>query len=226
MLDLPVHVPLLMVLCCLAGVFALYRASGNSKTMLWICGIWMAFQAAVSLTGFYLASFSMPPRFLLIIGPPFLLILVLFNNRDGKRFLDRLDLTTLMWAHTIRVPLEFCFFWLHQHGYYPAEMTYDGRNFGYLAGLTAPFMIWLTLPANTPARYWGLMTWNFLCIGLMINSIRMGILSSPHFAAAYGYEVPNRALGYFPYVWQPSLLVPLFFLGHVVGIRRLIKQKY
>jgi hypothetical protein len=55
----------------------------------------------------------------------------------------------------------------------------------------------------------------------MINSIRVGILSSPHFAEVYGFEVPNRALGYFPFVWQPSVLVPLFFLAHVVAIRQL-----
>ncbi|MBK6998267.1 MAG: hypothetical protein IPH31_26575 [Lewinellaceae bacterium] len=98
----------------------------------------MALQAAVSLTGFYLAEFSMPPRFLLIIGPPFLVILALFNHAGGKRFLDQMDLSTLMWLHTIRVPLEIGFFWLNQYGYFPTEMTYDGQNFGYLAGLTAP----------------------------------------------------------------------------------------
>lgn len=225
MLDLPIHIPLLAVVCCLAGVFVLYRAAGNSKTILWVCGIWMTFQAGISMTGFYLADFSMPPRFLLIIGPPFLLILVLFNHRRGKKILDGLDLTTIMWGNTVRVPLEICFFWLNQHGLFPTEMTYDGRNFGYLAGLTAPFAIWFTIPVNTTARRWGLILWNIFCIGLMINSIRLGIMSSPHFAEKYGFDIPNRGLGYFPFIWQPSVLVPLFFFCHLVAIRQVLAKK-
>ncbi len=225
MLDLPIRVPLLVTICCFAGVYALYRATNKNKTILWVCGIWMALQAAVSLTGFYLAEFSMPPRFLLIIGPPFLVILALFNHAGGKRFLDQMDLSTLMWLHTIRVPLEIGFFWLNQYGYFPTEMTYDGQNFGYLAGLTAPFLIWFTMPTDTPKRLWVLLIWNVLCIGLMLNSIRMGILSSPHFAEEHGYAIPNTALGYFPFIWQPSFLVPLFSLAHLVAIRQLLKKK-
>lgn len=225
MFDLSFEASLLTVFCTLAGVFALYKATDKNKLVLWVCGIWIVFQGVVSSTGFYLADFSIPPRFLLIIGPPFLFILVLFNIRSGKRFLDQMDLKTLMWSHTLRVPLELVFFWLNQDGYFPTEMTFEGRNFGYIAGLTAPFMIWFTMPATTEKRRWALLIWNMLCILIMINSIRLGILSSPHFAAQYGFEIPNTGLGYFPFIWQPSFLVPLFSMAHIVTIRQLWLRK-
>lgn len=222
MLDLPIHIPLLMAACCVAGVFALYHASEKNARVFWVCSLWLLLQSCISITGFYLADTS-SPRFLLIIGPPFLLIPILFWTSWGKHFLDQLDLDVLMWSNTIRIPLELCFFWLNQHGHFPTEMTFDGRNFGYLAGLTAPFIIWFTMPANTAVKRRALVAWNIVCIGLMINSIRVGILSSPNFAAKYGYEIPNSALGYFPFVWQPSYIVPYFFLAHLVVIRRMWK---
>lgn len=221
MLDLPVRIPLLMAAITLVALYAFYKSSGKNKWVLSLGGSWLALQAAVSLTGFYYRDFSLPPRFSLLIGPPLLFAIGLFFSRAGKNFLDRLDLIVLMWFHTVRIPLELCLLWLYQEGQVPVEMTFEGRNFGYFAGLTAPFLVWLAFPPVTRARRVLLIAWNVACVLLWLNIVGTGIASSPHFAERFGIETENRAVFYFPFVWLPSFVAPALLLAHLAAIRQL-----
>jgi hypothetical protein len=72
--------------------------------------------------------------------------LVNINNTysDGveKRGLDKKILTLL---HIIRIPVELGLYWLFIYKAIPQLMTFEGRNFDILVGLTVPFdlLLWL-----------------------------------------------------------------------------------
>lgn len=221
MLNLPFNIPLLMVVCSLATALMLYKAAANNKLVLWITGAWLALQAAVSLTGFYHNDFSLPPRFVLLAGPPLIFLAALFFTRRGKKILDSLDLKTLTWLHFIRVPVEICLLWLYREGQIPVEMTFEGRNFDVVSGLTAPLMIWLAFPSNGPPRRGLLLVWNFVCLGLLINIVGTAVAASPYFAERFHFETVNIGVLYFPFIWLPCLIVPVVLLAHAAAIRKL-----
>lgn len=225
MLDLPFNIPFLMVVTALATALMLHKASGNNNRVLWITGGWLALQAAVSLTGFYHNDFSLPPRFALLVGPPLIFIIALFFSSGGKNFLDNLDLKALTWLHIVRIPVEMCLLWLYREGQIPVEMTFEGRNFDILSGLSAPFVVWLAFSQNATARRGPLLLWNVVCLGLLLNIVGTAVASSPYFARSFGFESVNNAVFYFPFVWLPCLIVPIVFLAHVAAIRKLLNHK-
>src|SRR6188768_4202462 len=104
--NLPIFVSLFLVLTTILTIAFFYSAARNSKTTLFVLVIWLLVQSAVGLSGFYLVTDTIPPRFSLTIVPPVLFIVFLFLTSKGRRYLDSLDLKTLTVLHSIRIPVE------------------------------------------------------------------------------------------------------------------------
>ncbi|MCZ4501165.1 MAG: hypothetical protein JWQ74_3722, partial [Marmoricola sp.] len=66
--------------------------------------------------------------------------IVFFSTKKGQAFIDGLDIRTLTLFHIIRLPVELTLFWLFMHKGVPELMTFEGRNFDILSGITAPVM--------------------------------------------------------------------------------------
>lgn len=223
MLDLPVTLPLLMAICAFFTVGGLYRAAAKNKMVLWISGAWLALQGAVSLTGFYHNDYSLPPRFVLLVGPPLIFIAVLFFTERGRKFLDSLHILGLTRLHIVRIPVELCLLLLFRHGQVPIDMTFEGRNFDIISGLSTPVIVWLAFPQNGPVRRWLLVVWNVVCLGLLFNIVGTAIAASPYFAAQFGFSTPNVGVFYFPFVWLPCLIVPVVLLAHLAALWKLLR---
>jgi hypothetical protein len=103
-------------------------------------------------------------------------------------------------------------------------MTFEGRNFDILSGLTAPIIYYLYFVKKCVNKN-VFITWNLICIGLLLNVVINAILSVPSPFQQFAFEQPNIAILYFPYVWLPSCVVPLVFLSHFVTIRQLVGKK-
>jgi len=80
----------------------------------------------------------MPPRFGLLLLPPVALIIAIFFTAKGRLFIDGFDVKTLTLLHVVRIPVELTLYWLFVHKTVPQLMTFEGRNFDILCGLTAP----------------------------------------------------------------------------------------
>jgi len=70
-----------------------------------------------------------------------------------------------------------------------------------------------------------LIAWNIACILLLLNVATNAVLSLPARFHQFGYEQPDIALGYFPFLLLPSCLVPLVLFSNLAAIRKLITQK-
>jgi hypothetical protein len=218
------YVYIIFGLTTLLTVYLFYKASGKSNSTLVVLVVWLLFQALMGLAGFYLITDTVPPRFPLLIVPPLLFIIVLFLTPSGKAYIDGLDLRTLTILHIIRVPVELVLFWLFVHKAIPELMTFEGRNFDILSGITAPIMYYLGFTNNKP-KAGVLIAWNIVCLGLLINIVVNAALSVPSPIQQFAFDQPNVGILFFPFNWLPACVVPLVLLSHLASLRQLLLKK-
>lgn len=185
---------------------------------------WLLLQGIVAATGFYTVTTSNPPRFLLLVVPPLLLVIVLFASKQGRRWLDRLHPGQLTLLHTIRIPVELVLYALYLHQTVPQLMTFEGRNWDILSGITAPFIYYFGYVKNKIPVRW-LLLWNIGCLLLLFNIVAHAVLSAPFPFQQLAFEQPNVAVLHFPFVWLPCFVVPVVLLSHLVCMRQLLQQK-
>ena len=177
--------------------------------------------AVLAVNGFYLAN-TLPPRFPLAPFPTIVILLILFWAFGRKGVTDK-QLQTLTLLSVIRVPVEFVLLWLYQHEQVPQLMTFEGRNFDILSGLTAPLVAWLAFRGGKTNRPL-LIIWNLLAFGLLLNIMTIAILSLETPFQQLAFEQPNRGVLYFPFIWLPAIIVPIVFVSHVLSLWQLLKR--
>src|SRR5688572_15576639 len=103
--SLPVYISYVFIATTFLTAFIFFRAAHFSKPAIGVILLWMLVQGVVGYNGFYTVTNTIPPRFVLLIGPPVLLIIGLFLTRPGRDFIDSLDLKMLTWLHVVRIPV-------------------------------------------------------------------------------------------------------------------------
>lgn len=219
--NLPVYISIIFALTTFVTLLFFYKASGNSKWVLTGSLAWLAIQAIVASTGFYTITNSIPPRLILALLPPLILIALLFSTYTGRNFIDRLDASTLTALHIIRVPVEFVLLWLFINKTVPGIITFEGRNFDILSGLTSPFVWYFGFVKNRLGKKI-LLAWNIACLLLLLNVVITAILSAPFNFQQFAFDQPAIAILYFPFIWLPCFVVPVVLFAHLVAIKRFI----
>lgn len=184
---------------------------------------WLAIQALIGLSDFYTVTDTVPPRFVLMVLPPVLLIIGLFATTKGRAYIDGLDIKVLTVLHTVRIPVEIVLFWLFVHKTVPELMTFEGRNFDILSGLTAPLIFYFGFVKKKLGRKI-ILIWNFICLGLLANIVVNAVLSAPFPFQKFAFDQPNIAVLYFPFNWLPSFVVPVVLFSHLATIRQLVNK--
>jgi hypothetical protein len=188
--------------------------------------IWLVLQAVLTSKNIYNTDTnSFPPKIMLIgILPTILIIIMLFATSKGRQFIDNLPLKNLTYLNIVRIPVEIALFWLFMNKAIPELMTFEGRNFDILAGLTAPFIAYFGL-TKLKISSKGILIWNFVCLGLLINIVVNALFSAPSPIQKFAFEQPNIAILNFPFSWLPTFIVPIVLFGHLTSIRQLLKRK-
>lgn len=224
MTQLPAFISIFFGLTTVVIVLLFYRAAHYLKAVLYVLLLWLILQATIALTGFYTVTNVIPPRFLLLVAPPLLGILLLFITKSGRRFLDHLDLRALTILHVIRIPVELVLYGLFLFHFVPEIMTFEGRNWDVFSGLTAPLMFYFVFIKNKLGKK-TLLVWNIVCLGLLLNIVSYAILSAPSPLQKLSFDQPNLAVLYFPFIWLPCCVVPLVLLSHLASIRLILKKR-
>lgn len=187
---------------------------------------WLIVQAIFSLQNIYNSDpNSFPPKIMLFgIFPALITIILLFITKSGRIFIDSLPLKNLTYLHVVRVPVEIVLYWLFIYKTIPRLMTFEGRNFDILAGITAPLIAYFGF---TKAKFnrWFILVWNFVCLGLLMNIVVTALFSIPSPIQKFAFDQPNMAVLNFPFTWLPAFIVPVVLFSHLVSIRQLLKQK-
>lgn len=192
-----------------------------AKIFSFLLAFWLIFQAIFGIGGFYLKTDAVPPRLLLFGLFPALLVILVYFVFFRKNFIERLPLKTLTLLHIVRIPVEIVLFWLAEQQLVPELMTFEGRNFDILSGLTAPLVFLLAFRKGKTKRTL-LIVWNFFALGLLFNIVINAVLSFPFPFQQFAFDQPNRALLYFPFVWLPTVIVPLVFFSHLICLWQLL----
>ena len=115
MSQLPLYISLLFVLTTALTVFFFYKATHFSKQSLIVIVAWLAITGLIAMSGFFKITNTIPPRFIVLVAPPLLLISTIFFTQQGRCFIDQLSLKTLTLLHVVRIPVELILFFLYQH---------------------------------------------------------------------------------------------------------------
>ncbi|MET0393304.1 MAG: hypothetical protein ABW019_09190 [Chitinophagaceae bacterium] len=231
---LPFYIPLLFFLTAAATLLLFDRAVIHSQALpgkkagsVFLAMIaWLAIQAALAVNHVYSADTrSLPPKIVLFgIAPPVLVLILLFATKSGRRFIDRLPLLRLTWLHAIRIPVEIVLLLLFIHQAVPQLMTFEGRNFDILAGLTAPFIAYYGVKKASLHRRL-ILAWNFISLALLLNIVIHAFLSAPSPLQRLAFDRPNIAILHFPFSWLPTFIVPVVLFSHLAAIRQLIRRQ-
>lgn len=218
--EVPFYVPLTFILTTALTFLLFVRATHLPRFARIGLLLWLGFQGCLAYAGFYLEVSSHPFRFLLAAPPALLLILGIFVSKHGKQWIETLDVKKLTLLHTVRIPVEIVLYWFFLYKMIPGLMTFSGRNFDILAGITAPVVYYLVFIRETMGRK-ALLLWNIICLLLLLNIIAHAILSTPIPVQQFAFDQPNRAILYFPLVWLPTFVVPIVLFSHFVAIYKL-----
>ena len=133
--------------------------------------------------------------------------------------MDQINLTNYTYLHTIRVGVEFVLLWLVFEKLMPESMSFHGRNFDILSGITAPLIAYYGY-INKKLSHKLLLIWNVVCLLLVLQVVITGVFSAPSAIQKLAFDQPNEAVLYFPLVLLPSIVVPIVIFGHLVAIRK------
>jgi hypothetical protein len=186
--------------------------------------IWLTIQAVLTLKNIYKSDTNIfPPKIILTgILPTVLIIILLFATSKGRQFIDSLPLKNLTYLNIVRIPVEIILFWLFLNKAIPELMTFEGRNFDILAGISAPIIAYFGL-TKTKLSKKIILLWNFICLGLLANIVVNALFSAPSPIQKFAFDQPNIAILNFPFSWLPTFIVPIVLFGHLTSIRQLLK---
>ena len=211
------------------GIFIhMVRRSGTdtwaARLALFAVPFWLVFQFVVGSAGFYTNTAALPPRmFVFGVAPALLFIAGIFIFARST-FVASLPLTILTIIHIVRIPVELTLAWLADAHAVPQVMTFRGTNFDIWSGLTAPIALYF---AYTKARMsWGvLLIWNISALLLVLNIVITAILCVPSPIQQLAFDQPNIAVLYSPYIWLPTVIVPIVFFSHFASLYQLFTRK-
>ena len=202
-------------------------ANVRQRTLLIMAGVfaWTGLQGILSFSDFYAANLdAMPPRLVLFgIAPMLVLIIGLFLSAQGQVFIDSLPLNLLTYIHIVRIPVEIALLLLARKGFIPDIMTFEGRNYDIVAGITAPLVAYFGITKGHMNKTM-LIGWNLICLALLMNIVVMGVLSAPLPFQQMAFEQPNVAVLIFPFSWLPTVIVPIVLFSHLVSLRQIMKR--
>ncbi|HUR64708.1 MAG TPA: hypothetical protein VMZ03_00025 [Chitinophagaceae bacterium] len=218
MQSIPTYISLLFIVISFFTIAFFYLAAHRSWIPVIVLLIWSGLHCVLALNGFYLVTDGVPPRTILFLLPTIIAIILLFTV--GKKFTLSLDIKWLTILHMVRVLVEIGIFLLLQKKLVPELMTFEGRNFDILSGITAPFVFYFGFIRKTLSRKM-LLAWNFLCLALLLNVLINAVLAIPSAFQQQAFDQPNVGVLYFPVVLLPVLIVALVLYSHLVCIVRL-----
>jgi len=194
-----------------------------SRSLRWVVAAmvgWTVLTAVLALTGTLAGFTSSPPwvPILVLAELAFVVWLAWFSSRSD--LLTQIPQFLLVGFQCFRIPVELLLAMLGTSGLLAIEMTYYGRNFDVVVGVTAILLaVWLHWRGEKPLRPI-ILGWNVMGLCLLTVVLAHGILSVPYQFQLLQLSVPTFVVAQFPVVWLLTVLVPTAYLLHFISIRR------
>ena len=220
--NLPIWIDLTFIVTCILTISLFHFSNGRQKKLTLLIIVWSIIQSILAYIGFYKNPGFIPPRFGLVIIPTIFLIIYGLLPKQQKWFFEKRETKISTFLHSVRLPVEIVLFGLFTNKMIPELMTFEGRNYDILMGITAPIIGWLFIKQKVSKKI--LMVWNITGFILVLFILFNGILSAELAFQQFGFEQPNRAVNYFPFVLLPATIVPIVIWTHISDIIKLRKE--
>jgi hypothetical protein len=222
--TIPAYVTAIFIATVLLTLWLFVKSTKNKTLVTIICVVWLTLTGVLAYNGFFKDTSGLPPRFIFAVAPPLLTIILLFATSSGREFIKNIDLRAIILLSIVRVVVELVLYWLFLNKAVPELMTFAGRNFDILAGISAPIVYFACFSGSTVSNKRLLLIWNFISLLLLLNIVVNAILSLPFSFQQFAFDQPNIAILYFPFVWLPAFIVMAVLFSHLVAITRLTKK--
>jgi hypothetical protein len=181
---------------------------------------WIALTWTLAAAGVLRQWDLRPPPMMLVLVAILALGVAIARSRVGDRLARGVPLAGLVGLQSFRLPLEMLMHGANTEGLMPVQMSYSGRNFDILTGITAlGLAVWLRM--GRPPRA-VVVAWNVLGLVLLTNIVVVAVLSMPLWAAfGSSPEQLNTFVLSPPYVLLPTVMVLAAWAGHLVVFRAL-----
>lgn len=219
-------VVLLLVVALVAKLRSVSIRIGKVKTGLFGVStliFYVAFVLFVASTGAFFNFAKTPPPIMIPVAIGLVTSLVLAFSPFTKPFLHSISQPWILALQSFRFPLELVLWMLATERMLPVELSFHGRNFDILMGLSAPFMALYAY--KRPHHRLPLVFWNAIGIILVLNVSITGMLSAPTKFQLLKTDPANFVMGVFPYSIIPAFLVPLALFLHFLSLRKLSARR-
>ena len=180
--------------------------------------VWLGVAAALVQSGMLADSTAYPPRWPLLPLTALGTLILLSLTRTFRRLLPEISPRQPVALQTFRVGVELAFWRLHAEGLAPIQVTFEGRNFDAIVGLTAP-----VIAAGIAFNWFGprvTIAWNVFGLAMLANAIGTVATSAPGPLHLNWPDEPFTAIASWPVIWIPAFLAPVGIFLHIVSIRQ------
>jgi hypothetical protein len=185
-----------------------------------LAAVWLVATASAAASG--TLHFEAPPTMLIIFPLMLVLVVIVARSGAGTRIALELPLAALVGFQGFRVLVELLMHRAYLEGLMPAQMSYSGRNFDIVTGVTALLLAaWLATGRRSPRLVFA---WNTLGVLLLANIVGIALLSAPTPLRVFMNEPADVWITRAPWIWLPTVMVVAAALGHVLVYRRLSRD--
>ena len=202
-------------LCVVAGTAGLLAA--KSKPLGVGVLVWLAVTGLAGWLGLIRDFQRVPPPMFVLLLAAVVLTVVTAMSRIGSRLVAEAGIVWLIGVQAFRVAVEVFLDWGHRVDLVPVQMTFEGRNWDIVSGVSAAAVAWLAAKRQAPR--WLVLLWNCVGLALLLNIVVIAVLSMPTPLRRFHNEPVNSFIAYFPYIWLPTFLVQLALFGHLLVFR-------
>jgi hypothetical protein len=206
---------LAFVIFAVIGISATYLPRRMTFTLVAGLTIWVGYVGLFSYPGYMGDASLRPPGIVWVVGPVVLFVVFLIRSNLAARAAATLPLWLIIGFESFRIGVELLIHLLWEDGLVPKLLTYAGGNVDMYVGLSAPIIAWIATRGRLGLRL--AMGWNVLGLMSLANVATSSVLTGP--LKLIASEVPNVAMGMFPYAFIPGFLAPLAVTLHVLAIR-------
>jgi hypothetical protein len=186
-----------------------------------LAGVWIAVTGVAAARG--ALHFQAPPTMLAVVPLILAIAIGLAVSPLGKRIALGLPLAALVGYQGFRVLVELLLHRAYVEGLMPVQMSYAGRNFDIVTGITALLLsAWLAIGGRSSRGL--IFAWNTLGLALLANIVGVALLSAPTPFRVFMNEPANVWITDAPWIWLPAVMVLAALCGHVLVYRRLLND--
>jgi hypothetical protein len=197
-----------------------YLTRGLSGAILIGLVLWLCYVGTLSYFGVVSNPALRPPGVFLLLLPVFLFVFLgVARSRRGAEVAVALPIGLILGLQAFRVGVELFIHQLAAAGLAPRLMTYDGGNVDIFIGLTALPIAWLATTGRLGLRV--ALIWNVIGLLSLANIAARSALTAPGPLNFVHSEIPNLAIGLFPFTFIAGFFAPLAVVLHVLSIRGL-----